>query len=161
MRQEADDGGAALQLGLQLRNQRQRLGVRIVEVEDDQPWPVFFLAAYKAGDRFLVVLDECNLDAKLARRFLNLRDEEEVFDEEKDLCGCVFRDRNGAALRVVDGLGVALVAASAAVASALVVAVAVRVDGGWRSFGEVAVDDAVAVIHGADEAAWTALLLAA
>ncbi len=47
-----------------------------------------------------------------------------------------------------------------AVAAPLIVAVGVGLDGGGRGVGEVAVDGAVAVVHGADEAARAALLLA-
>ncbi len=64
----------------------------------------------------------------------------------------------GAALRVVDGLRIADVGASAAAASA---EVAVGLDGGRRRVCEVAVGGAVAVVHGADEAAWAAIALLA
>src|SRR5882757_4731645 len=102
MRQEADEGGAALQLGLELGNQRKGLGVGVVEVEDDEAWTIFFLARGESGDGVLLILDEGHLDAELARGLLNLRDKEEIFDEEEDLGGCVVRNRNGAALRVVN-----------------------------------------------------------
>src|SRR3984893_4219977 len=162
MGEETDDGGTALQLGLELGNQRKGLGVRVVEVEDDEAWTILFLAGCESADDVLLVLDEGHLDSELARGLLNLRDKEEIFDEEEDLGGRVGWNGNGAALRVVDGLGVALVAASTAVpvAATLVVAV-VGVYGGGRSVGEVSVDGAIAVVHGADEAARATLLLLA
>ena len=113
VRQEADDGCAALELGLQLGDQRQGLGVGVVEIEDDQAWTVLFFAADERGDGLLFVLDEGDLDPEFAGCLLNLGDEEEIFDEEEDLGWRVLGDGNGAALGVVDGLGVALVACCA------------------------------------------------
>src|SRR5882757_2773536 len=139
MGQEADDGGAALQLGLELGNQGEGLRVRVVEVEDDEAWTILFLASCESGDGVLLVLDEGHLDSELARGLLNLRDKEEVFDEEEDLGGCVLWNGNGAALRIIDGLGVALITCTPmTVAAALVVAV-VGVHCGWRGVGEVSV----------------------
>src|SRR6202789_1049873 len=162
MREETDDGGASLQLGLELGNQREGLGVRVVEVEDDETWTILFLTSCKRGDGLFFIFDEGDFDSEFASSLLNLRDEEEIFDEEEDLGGRVLWNGDGTPLRVVDGLGVALIAAPASVtvAAALIVAL-VGLDGGRRSVGEVAVDRAVAVIHGANEAAWAALLLAA
>src|SRR5260370_25541933 len=158
MGQETDDGGTALQLGLELGNQGKWLGVRVVEVEDDEAWTILFLAGCESGDGVFLILDEGHLDSELARGLLNLRDKEEVFNEEEDLGGRVLWNGNRAALRVVDGLGVALVTASTtvAVAATLVVA-AVGVYCGRRRVGEVSVDGAIAVVHGTDEAAWATL----
>src|SRR5260370_2865426 len=160
MREESDDRRAPLELRLQLRNQRQRFGIRVVEVEDDQPWPILLLTANQLRNRFLIVFDEGHLHAKLARSLLNLCDKEEIFDEEEDLGRRVLGDRNSLPLRVVDRLRVALIAASAAVAVASAI-VAVGRDRGGRRVGEVAVHRAIAVVHWADKAARPALLLAA
>src|ERR1700722_60247 len=159
MREESDDRRAPLEFCLQLRNQRQRLGIGIVEVEHDQPGPILLFAAHQLSDGLLVVLDEANLHAQLACRLLNLRDEEQIFNKKEDLRRCILGNRNGAPLRVVDWLGIALVAAaSMAVGSAKV---AVRLDGRGRTVGKVAVHCAIAVVHGANEAARSALLLTA
>src|SRR6202020_2400131 len=117
MRKETDDRGVSLQFGLELGDQSQRLGIRIVEVEDDEARQIFVFTGGKSSNGFLLVLDEGDLDSKFASGLLNLRDEEEIFDEEEDLGRRVLRDWNGPALRVVDRLGVALVAASMAVAA--------------------------------------------
>jgi hypothetical protein len=87
VREEADDGRALLQLRLELGDQRQRLDVGIVEVEHDQARTVrLLLAAGQLCDRFLLlVLDERDLDAQLARGLGDLGVEEEVFDEEVDI----------------------------------------------------------------------------
>src|SRR6266566_6084967 len=161
MGQETDDGGAALQLGLEFGNQRKGLGGGVVEVEDDEAWTIFFLAGCESGDGVLLVLDEGHLDSELARGLLNLRDKEEIFDKEEDLGGRVGWNGNSAALRVVDGLGVALVACTAMTVAAALVAAVVGVHRGGRGVGEVSVDSAIAVVHGADEAAWATLLLLA
>src|SRR5882757_4582847 len=138
MRQKTDDGGAALQLRLELRNQREGLGVSVIEIEHDQARTILFGASCKRGNRVLLVLDERYLDSELTRGLLNLRDEEEIFDEEEDLGGRVGRNRNGAALRVVDGLGIALIACPAVTIAALVVAVE-GIDCGGRCVGEVSI----------------------
>ena len=104
MRQEANDGGIALELGLELWNQGQRLGVRIVEVEYDEARQILFLARGKSGNGVLLVFDEGDFDSQLAGGLLNLRDEEQILDEEEYLSGCILRNRNLATLRVVDGL---------------------------------------------------------
>ena len=109
--EEADDGGALLELCLQLGDEGEGLGVGVIEVEDDQAWPVRFLAVCELGDRVLVVLDEGDLDAQLARGLGDLGVEEEVFDEEEYPGWRVVRYGDGAADGVVDGLGVADVAA--------------------------------------------------
>ena len=41
MRKETDDRGVSLQFGLELGDQSQRLGIRIVEVEDDEAGQIF------------------------------------------------------------------------------------------------------------------------
>ena len=105
--EEADDGGAALELRLQLGDEREGFGVRVVEVEDDEAGAVFLDGAGELSDGFLVVLDEGDFDAEFAGGLLDLGDEEEVFDEEEDAGWGVLGDGDGAALRVVDGLGVA------------------------------------------------------
>ncbi len=94
VREEADDGGALLELGFELGNERQRLGVGVVEVEDDQAGTVGFFAGGELRDGFLLVLDEGYLDAELACGLGDLGVEEEVFDEEEDLGGRVLRDGN-------------------------------------------------------------------
>src|ERR1700760_1446648 len=158
MRQKTNDGGAALQLGLQLGNQREGLGIGVIEIKHDETRTILFDTSCERGDGVLLVLDERYFDSELTRRLLNLRDEEEIFDEEEDLGGRVGRNRNGAALRIVDGLGIALIACPAVTIAALVVAVE-GVDCGGRCVGEVSIDGAIAVIHRADEAPRAALLL--
>src|SRR6202035_18326 len=103
---------------------------------------VLFHAGSESGDSVLFILDEGYLDAEFARGLLNLRDEEEIFDEKEDLGGCVRWNGNRTALRIINGLGVALIArATMAVAAALVVAV-VGVHRGGRGVGEISVDGA-------------------
>jgi len=135
VREEADDRGALLQLRLKLRNQGQRLDIRIVQVEDNQAGPVSFLAGGQLSDSVFVILDEGDLDPELARGLGDFGIEKEIFDEEEDLGRRVIRDWNRPANRIVDRLRVADVAASAAVAAALVVAL--RLDGGRRRIGEL------------------------
>ena len=54
-----------------------------------------------------------------------------------------------------------LVACTAMAVAAALVAAVVGVHRGGRGVGEVSVDSAIAVVHGADEAAWATLLLLA
>lgn len=159
MREEADDGGGPLELGFELGDQGQGLGVGVVEIKDDESGAIGLFPACELGELFLFVFDEGDLDAELAGGLLDFGDEEEVIDKEEDPGGCVVRDGDDAALRVVDGLRVVggMVAAGPTAAAP----VAVLLDGGGRCVGEVAVDDAVAVVHGTDEAAGTAVALLA
>src|ERR1700723_1562958 len=99
MREEANDRGASLELGLEFGNQCEGLGVRVVEVEDDEAWTILFLASGESSDGFFFIFDEGDFDSEFASGLLNLRDEEEVFDEEEDLGGCVLWNGDGTPLR--------------------------------------------------------------
>ena len=81
---------------------------------------------------------------------LDLCDEEEVVNKEEDFGWGVFRDGNDAALRVVDGLRIVVGVVAPRSSTAVV---SVGFDGRGRGVGEVAVYDAVAVVHGTDKAA--------
>src|ERR1039458_3638982 len=112
-----------------------------------------------SSDGVLVILYERDLDPEFARGLGDFGIEKEIFDEEEDLGRRVFRDWNRPANQIVDRLRVADVAASAPIAAALVVAL--RLDGGRRRVGEIAVDRAVAVVHRTDKASRPALSLLA
>src|SRR6266702_2730053 len=157
VREEADDRCALFQLCLQLGNQRQRLGIGIVQIEDNQTRTICLLTRRERRDGIFLVLDEGDLHAEFARGLRDLGVEEEIFNKEKYLRGCIFRDGNRAANGVVDRLRVADIRASAAT-SALVVTV--RFDCGRRRIGEVAIDYPIAVVHWADKAPRPTLLLA-
>ena len=105
--EEADDGGALLQLGLKLGDERERLGVRVVEIEDDEAGTVCLLCFGEGGDGFLIVLHEGDLDSEFAGGLLDLGNKEEVFDEEEDAGRRILGDGDRLALRVVDWLRVA------------------------------------------------------
>src|SRR5208337_1443186 len=157
MREEADDRGALLELGTELRNQRERLGIRIVEVEDDQR-RALLLRIGQPSQHFLIRLDESHLDAQLAGSLLNFRQEEKVFNEAVDTCGRVFANGNDRLGRSEQLVGIPI-----AVSVALTIAVGVYIaiaefDGGRRRIGDVAIRDAVAVIHGTDKNLLLALL---
>ena len=154
---EVDFLSFVFSLGIRVRG----LALALLRSKTMRPGRSASSAGGKGGDRLLLVFHEGDLDAQFAGGLLDFGEEEEVFDEEDDLGGGVRGDGDGAALRVVDGLRIGLVALAGTVAATLVVAVGVGLDGGWRGLGEVAVDGAVAVVHGADEAARAALLLLA
>src|ERR1039457_3965770 len=83
VRQESDDRRPLLQLALQLRNQGQRLHAGKVQIENNQRrllFPVLFHPLHE----ILVRLHELNFHVELARCFLDLRHEEQIFDKHKD-----------------------------------------------------------------------------
>ena len=90
MVEEADDGGRLFEFGFDFGNERQGLGVEVIQVEDDECGLGGVGRIDEARDGFLVALDEFHLDAELARSLLNLGLEEEVFDEAEDARGGVF-----------------------------------------------------------------------
>src|ERR1700761_4507033 len=150
VREEADDRSPALELGLDLRDQSEGLGVRVVQVEEDEGGAIFLAGLGQLGDDVLLRLEEGDLDTQLLRDFLNLGQDEEVFDEAVDPGGGIFA--HGHRLDVV-GLRV-----EAAVRHSAEVAI-LRVGDG---IGDVAVGAAaIAVVHGTDEDLLTATLVLA
>ncbi len=146
VRDKADDVGGLLQLRLQFGDDAQRLGRGIVQVEDDERRLVFAVLAHAVVQVFLR-LHELDLHVHLARRLLDLRQEEQVIDEGKDARRLLFRS-HGQRL----GFGRHELLAKAwpsATAAALLVQVAVV----------VALGVAIAVVHGrgVDAAAGQAL----
>ena len=83
MRQESDNRRPLLQLALQLRNQRQRLHAGQVQIENNQRRFLFPVLLHPLH-QILVCLHELNFDIELARRLLDLRHEEQIFDKGKD-----------------------------------------------------------------------------
>lgn len=147
--EESNDGGAALELGLDLGDQGERLGVQVVEVDDDERGTLVFRSLRESGKRFFIrPFEEADLDACLARDFVDLSDEEKVIDEAIDARGSVFTD------------GSRSVPYGVHIASDIAVDVAIaNVNGGGRSVGDIPVGSAVAVIHRADKSVRLALLI--
>ncbi|ACO33938.1 hypothetical protein ACP_2004 [Acidobacterium capsulatum ATCC 51196] len=140
--EEADDRGSALELGLELGDQRKRLRVGVVEVEDDERRALLFRRVSEPGDALFVrALEEAHLDAGFARDFVDFGIEEEIVNEAEDARGRVLTHGDG---RLV---GRVSIAGDVAVGAA----VAAEVHGGRGGVGHVAVGGAVAVVHGADE----------
>src|SRR5882762_4011868 len=83
VRQESYDRRPLLQLALQFRDERQRLGIGIVQVEDDQG-RLFYAVALHPVSEVLLSLHELDLHIHLAARVLNLTQEEQVFDKRED-----------------------------------------------------------------------------
>src|ERR1700687_4395300 len=83
VREESYDRRLLLQLALQFRDERQRLGIGIVQVEDDQGRLFYAVALHPVGEVFLS-LHELDLHIHLAARVLNLAQEEQVFDKRED-----------------------------------------------------------------------------
>src|SRR5215472_67314 len=109
MRKEADDVGIFLQLCLEFGNHRQRLGIEVVQVEDDERRLVVSVLTHTFID-VLVGLDEFDLYAEFACRFVDLGEEEQVVDKGIDSSGCVSRNgrRNGLIARVWPRTAIAL-----------------------------------------------------
>src|SRR5882757_10803616 len=150
MRQEADDRRSAFELGLDLGDQGKRLGVGVVQIEEDEGGPIFFPGLGQLGHNILLRFEEGDLDAEFLRDFLDLGQDEEVFDETVDPGGRILA--HGYGLDIV-GFGV-----EAAVRHAAKVVVG-RVGGG---VGDIAVGSAaIAVIHGTDKDLLTATLVLA
>src|SRR5580704_2916236 len=131
MGEESDDAGALFQLALQFRDQGEWFGAVVVQVEDDQRR--FFLAVlfHLVGEVF-VGLNEFDFYVELARGFLNLGQEEQVFHEGEDarIGVAVGGERFGLGLGILRGETGPLASALAAVVIAAVH------------------DGAVAVVHG-------------
>src|SRR5258708_12510539 len=83
VREKPYDRRSLLQLALQFRDERQRLGIGIVQVEDDQRGLFYAVALHPVGE-ILLRLHELDLHIHLAARVLNLAQEEQVFDERED-----------------------------------------------------------------------------
>src|SRR5271169_450463 len=83
VRQEADDRRTLLQLAFQLRDQGQRFHAVVVQVENNQRRFLFAVLLHPFH-QILVRLDELNFHVELARRFLDLRHEEEIFNKGKN-----------------------------------------------------------------------------
>ncbi len=79
MRQKTDDRGL-LELGLQFRDQCQRLGVGVVHVKDDQR-RLLVTILFDVIEKVFFCLDELDLYVELARGLLNLGHEKQVIDE--------------------------------------------------------------------------------
>src|SRR6185437_5376969 len=94
------------------------------------------------------------LDPELARGLIDLREEEQVVDEEINARGRIFADRRRS---FATGL---VIAVAVPIAVAVGVAVAV-LDGRRRRVGHVAVHRAITVVHGTDKDALAALFVAA
>src|SRR5580658_10001159 len=82
VRQEADDR-SLLQLALEFGNQRQRFGVRVIHVEDDQRW-LLFAVLLDPLEHIFFVFDEFDFDVELARRLLNFGLEKQIVHEGED-----------------------------------------------------------------------------
>src|SRR4029450_10631742 len=72
-----------LQLAFQLRDEREGLGVDVVEVENDQR-RLFFAILLHPVQQILVGLHELDFDVHFAGRLLDFGQEEQVVDEGKD-----------------------------------------------------------------------------
>ena len=89
MGKESDNGGAFLQLALQFRNERQRFGVGVIEVEDDERRLFFAILQHPLGEVF-VVFGELDFNVQLARGLLNLGGKEEIVNERKNARAGIF-----------------------------------------------------------------------
>jgi len=100
--EETHNRGCLFQLRFELGNERHRLGVEIVQIEDHQSGSFGFGRIGQSRDDFFLALDELNLHAELARRLLNLRLEEQIVDEAEDPGRGVFANgyRGGRLVRV-------------------------------------------------------------
>src|SRR5438309_5905381 len=115
MREEADDRCSLLQLFPELGNRRQRFGVGVIQVEDDERRLLVAIGLQPLED-VLVRLDELDFDIEFAGGFLNFREEEQVVDEGKDAGSSIL-------VQFADGLRIGLdisAADSAATSSALI-----------------------------------------
>jgi len=149
VREEADDRGAALQFGLDLGNQREGLGVGIIEIENDQRWPLVFAAAGQLGDRLLIALHKADLDAQLSGSLLDFRQEKQVFDEAIDSDWGIFPDWSDHGLyrnRFAE------------IAVAVTIAAGAILHRGGRTIRQVAVGDPITMIHRSNEYLLSALL---
>ncbi len=100
-----------LELGFEFGNKCHRFGVQVVQVENEQRWFLILRRVVDSRHCILVAFYKFDLDAQLARRLLNLDEEEKILDETEDACGSVFADRRGWRLRIDIGIISAAVAA--------------------------------------------------
>jgi hypothetical protein len=149
MREEADDRDGLLQLGAELGDQRERLDVVVVQVDDDQCGTIVLrdIVAGALKDRF-GGLDELDLDAELAGGLIDFRQEEQVFDEAEDpgrrvLADGRWRDLLGAETRRRRKVAVRHTAGAVTTEAILIL----RLD----EVAEVILSVAVTVIHRTDE----------
>jgi hypothetical protein len=91
VREKSDNGRSLLQLALQLWDERKRLRVDIIKIEDDQGGLLFAILLHALGKIF-IVLDELDFHVQLAPGFLDLGRKEEVVDECKDARSAVLAD---------------------------------------------------------------------
>src|ERR1700674_50112 len=103
VREKSNNRRPLLQLALQFRDERQRLGIGIVQVEDDQGRLYNAVALHPVGEFFLC-LHELDLNVHLAARVLNLAQEEQVFDKREDARSGIL-SRGGKRLRIGHGVG--------------------------------------------------------
>src|SRR4029077_14582660 len=103
VREESNDRGPLLQLAFQFRDERQRLGIGIVQVEDDQGRLFYTVGLHPVGE-ILLGLHELDLYIHLATRVLNLAQEEQVFDKCEDARSGIL-SWGGKRLRIGDGIG--------------------------------------------------------
>src|SRR6202795_4498292 len=103
VREESNDRRPLFQLALQFRDERQRLGISIVQVEDDQRRLFNAVALHPVGE-FLLGLHKLDLHIHLAARVLNLAQEEQVFDKREDARSGIL-SRSGKRLRIGHGVG--------------------------------------------------------
>src|ERR1700691_2889447 len=92
MRKKSDDGRSLLQLALQFRDKRKRLGIGVVEIEDNQR-RLFFAVLLHALRQIFVILGELDLDVELARGFLDLGREEQIVNEGENARVGIFAQR--------------------------------------------------------------------
>jgi len=83
MRNETDNRSSLFQFLLQLRDNRQRLGIQIIQVDDDERGFLIAIILH-AIENVFVRLDELDLHIEFASYFLNLRQEEQVVNKGED-----------------------------------------------------------------------------
>src|SRR6202140_1530666 len=143
VREESYDRRPLLQFAFQFWNKRQSLGIRVVQVEDDQGRLFNAVALHPLGE-VLLSLHELDLHIHLAARVLNLAQEEQVFDKREDARSGVL-SWSGKRLRIGHGVGRGKTGPSR---SAVAVVAAAHIG-------------AVAVIHGSGKNALVLLAVAA
>src|SRR5579864_2873996 len=104
MREEPDDASPSFQLRFQLGYEGQRLGVGVVEIEDDQRRFFFTIAAHVLG-QILLGFDKLDLDVDFARNLLNFCREEQVVNEGENAGPAIgFGQRIGVRAQVIAGV---------------------------------------------------------
>src|SRR5208282_1537443 len=89
VRKKSNDRRPLFQLAFQFRDERQRLGISIVQIEDDQGRFLFAVALHPVGE-FLLVLHELHLHIHLLSGGLNLAQEEQVFNKRENARSGIF-----------------------------------------------------------------------